>query len=99
MKTTEKNIPITTEIGMPYLAYPYREVTKLRIIEKKSYKEIAEIMQMSESHCRKCVYRAKKKLNILDKMLFHPNRQEKELNEILIQWSKARIEGRNLMRK
>ena len=99
MKTTEKNIPITAEIGIPYLAYPYSEVARLRIIEKKSYKEIAETMNISENHCRLCVHRAKKKLKILDKMLVHANRQEKELVEILTQWGRARIEGRKLMKR
>jgi len=94
MKTTEKNIPINSEIGIPFLPYPYNVVAHKRILEKKSYKIIANELNMSEEQCRVCVYRAKKKLLKLDKMLKDFHGTEEELNKVLGKWFGIHIEDR-----
>ena len=92
MKTTEKNIPYSSEIGIPLLPEPYKSAAKLRIIDKLPYKEIAERINITDGQCRVCVYRAKKKLNKLDKMLEDYSGDEEKLKEIIKKWYAINIE-------
>ena len=99
MKTIDKNIPLSSKVGIPLLANPYRDVANLRLIEKKSYKEIAEIIGITEERSRNCVMRAKRKLFKLDSMLKNYNGDEEVLKKILENWIKVKIDGRYMIRK
>ena len=98
MKTTEKNIPISSEIGIPFLPEPYKSVARLRILEKKSYSDIANEVEISESYARKCVFRAKRKLFILDKMLKRFKGNDEKLEKLLNKWKKLNIEEKYMRR-
>ena len=94
MKTTDKNIPITSEIGIQLLHEPYKTIATLRIIDKLPYKEIAKRINMSEGECRLFVFRAKKKLKKLDNMLLHHNENEISLEDLIKKWFNTQIDGR-----
>ena len=91
MKTTEKNNPKNLKIGIPLLPNPYNIIAHSRLIEKKSYKEIANETNKTENHCRIIVYRAKKKLFLLDKMLKRFKGSDEKLEKLLEKWKKMII--------
>ena len=92
MKTTEKNIPRTSDIGVKYLPEMHMVIYFNRIYHKKSYKEIAEIVNRSEDYCRQSVHRSKVKLKKLDKMLLGKGYSEEEMEAVINEWRSIRFE-------
>ena len=93
MKTTDKNIPFSSEFAINLLHEPHKTIAKLRILEKKTYKIIANELNITEGKCRTCVWRAKKKLKILDNMLLHRGESEISLEDLIKKWLNTKIDG------
>jgi len=91
MKYTDKNNPISLEVGLHLLPEPYKTITTLRLIEKKSYKEIGKIINRTPEYIRVCLYRAKKKLFKLDKMLKHCDVNKNDYTDLLQKWVNINI--------
>ena len=94
MKSTEKNIPKSFDIGINHLSSRYRVITLLRVKDKLSYKEIAEKTNISEGECRNIVYRAKKKLFKLDEMLSNHKNDAVSMEDLIKRWKNVEIDGR-----
>ena len=92
MKTTDKNIPITSHIGVDLLPEMHSNIYKLRIYGKMSYKKIGKMIGYSEDYCPQSVHRSKVKLKQLDKMLLDKPHSEDEKEEILSKWKYSRFE-------
>jgi DNA-directed RNA polymerase specialized sigma24 family protein len=86
MKSTEKNIPKSIDVGLHYLNEPYQIIFRLRVEDKLSYKEIAKIVGLSENSCRIYVYRAKRKLFKLDEMLQRFKGDDEALKKLIYRW-------------
>jgi len=86
MKTIKKKIPISADIGIPYLPEPHRTIIKMRLYESKSDDEIAKEMMRSVGNIRVSIYRSLAKLRKLDEMLIKPNLTEKALKDIFNKW-------------
>ena len=44
----------TLKVCAPYLAYPFKQIAKYRIIERKTHAEIAELLNITQYYSQYC---------------------------------------------